>query len=526
MNFGYMLFSMVQRYKDLFEAKETYTPAELAFEKARRTAGLFLGPILFLFFLIFSPFSLSAQANRLVAVLALVLTFWITEAIPIPATAILGPALMVVLGIGSVKEVFAPFADPVIWLFLGSFVLAEGMFVHGLNQRVAYGILSMKRIGSSASRILFGYGAITCLLSMWLSNTATTAMLYPIGMSILVALSGMVSQRKQQGVDIHHLKYGTGLMLMVAYASSVGGMGTPVGSPPNLIAIGQLNKFVNIKIPFFQWMVIALPIMGIMFLVLFYYLKKACPPEIEEIPSSKEFIEEEKKKLGGWNRGEKNCLFAFLFTVTLWITPGFLAIILGTESPVYSTYQKLIPEGIAALLGAGLLFILPVNWKERQFTISWSTAVNIDWGTILLFGGGLSLGEFMFKTKLASAIGDGLISLTGVHSWWTITALFALVSIIVTETTSNTAAATMVCPLAIASAQAAGVNPVAPAIASALGASMAFMLPISTPPNAIVYGSGCVPITQMIRHGFVLDIISYLVVTVGVLFMCSLLGLH
>ena len=213
----------VKRYKDLFEAKETYTPAELAFEKTRRTAGLFIGPVSFFFFLVFSPFSLSPEANRLVAVLALVLTFWITEAIPIPATALLGPALMVVLGIGSVKEVFAPFADPVIWLFLGSFVLAEGMFVHGLNQRVAYGILSIKSIGSKASRILFGYGAITCFLSMWLSNTATTAMLYPIGMSILVTLSVMVSQRKQQGVDIHHLRYGTALMLIVAYASSIGG---------------------------------------------------------------------------------------------------------------------------------------------------------------------------------------------------------------------------------------------------------------------------------------------------------------
>jgi sodium-dependent dicarboxylate transporter 2/3/5 len=314
-------------------------------------------------------------------------------------------------------------------------------------------------------------------------------------------------------------------MLMVAYASSVGGMGTPVGSPPNLIAIGQLNKFVNVKIPFFQWMVIALPIMGIMFFILYYYLKKAFPPEIEEIAGSREFIEEEKKKLGKWTRGEKNCLFAFFFTVTLWLTPGFLAIIFGTNSSIYSTYQKLIPEGVAALLGASLLFILPVDWKERRFTISWSTAVGIDWGTILLFGGGLSLGEFMFKTKLALALGNGLISLTGVNSWWAITALFALLSKVVTETCSNTAAATMVCPLAIASAQAAGVSPIAPAIASALSASMAFMLPISTPPNAIVYGSGCIPITQMIRHGFVLNVISYIVVTAGVLAMCTLIGL-
>jgi sodium-dependent dicarboxylate transporter 2/3/5 len=384
----------------------------------------------------------------------------------------------------------------------------------------------MKKVSSRTSRILFAYGAITCFLSMWLSNTATTAMLYPIGMSILLALSGVVSRVKGKEVDIHHLRYGTGLMLMVAYASSIGGMGTPVGTPPNLIAIGQLSKFVNIRIPFFQWMMIALPITWIMFFILYYYLNRVLPAEIEEITESKAFIEEEKKKLGKWTRGEKNCLFAFLFTVTLWVTPGFIAIIYGTNSPVYSVYQRLFPEGVAALLGATLLFILPVNWKERQFTISWSTAVNIDWGTLLLFGGGLSLGEFMFKTNLAHVIGDGLISITGVSSWWAITALFTFLSVVITETTSNTAAATMVCPLAIASAQAAGVNPVAPAIASALGASMAFMLPISTPPNAIIYGSGCVPITQMIRHGFVLDLIGYVVVTGGVLFMCSLLGLH
>jgi len=263
-----------------------------------------------------------------------------------------------------------------------------------------------------------------------------------------------------------------------------------------------------------------------MFFILYYYLKKASPPEIEDIKGSREFIEQEKEKLGKWTRGEKNCLFAFLFTVTLWITPGFLAIIYGTDSPVYSAYQKYLPEGVAALLGAGLLFILPLKWKERQFTISWSTAVNIDWGTLLLFGGGLSLGEFMFKTNLAHVIGDGLISITGVSSWWAITALFAFLSIVVTETTSNTAAATMVCPLAIASAQAAGVNPVAPTIASAFCASMAFMLPISTPPNAIVYGSGCVPITKMIRHGFILDLIGYVIVTGGVLMMCAILKLN
>lgn len=516
---------MHKRYQDLFEAKESYTPAELKFEKARRTVGLFLGPIIFIYFLLFPPFSLTPEANKMVAVLSLVLIFWITEAIPIPVTALLGSTFMVVLGIGNMKEVFAPFADPIIWLFLGSFILAEGLFAHGVTQRFAYRILSFKKVDSRTSRILLAYGALTCFLSMWVSNTATTAMFYPIGMSILITLADRISQEKGVEVDIHHLKYSTGMMLMVAYASSIGGMGTPVGTPPNLIAIGQLNKLMNIKIPFFQWTLITLPLTLVMFLILYYYLDKNLPSEVKKIPETKRFLEREIQRLGRWNRGEKNSLFAFLFTVTLWIIPGFLAMIFGCESPIYKNYQRSFPEGIAALLGAGLLFILPLNWKELRFTISWSTVASIDWGTILLFGGGLSLGEFMYKTGLAHFIGDGLVSLTGVHSWWTITALFAFLSKVLTEITSNTTAATMVCPLAIATAQSSGVSPVAPAIASALSANLAFMLPISTPPNAIIYSSGCVPIIQMIRHGFILDVVGYLVVTGGVLFMCSLIGI-
>jgi sodium-dependent dicarboxylate transporter 2/3/5 len=185
-----------------------------------------------------------------------------------------------------------------------------------------------------------------------------------------------------------------------------------------------------------------------------------------------------------------------------------LALLLGTKAPLVVAAGRVLPEGVVALLGAGLLFVLPVSWKERRFTMTWNRAATIDWGTLLLFGGGLALGGAMFRTGLAKAVGDGLVSLTGARSEIALTFLFCFVAVVLTETTSNTAAATMVCPLAIAAAQAAGVSPVAPAMAVAFAASMAFMLPVSTPPNAIVYGSGCVPLPKMLRHGAVLDLVG------------------
>jgi sodium-dependent dicarboxylate transporter 2/3/5 len=513
------------RFRDLSEARETLSPAELAFERRRRTAGLFIGPLLFLLLLLFPVHVPDPRAARLAAILAWVLTWWMTEAVPIPLTSLLGPALAVVFGVGGPTEMFAPFGDPIIFLFLGSFVIAEAMFSHGLDRRLAYGILSRRWVGSSTGRILLAFALITAGLSMWLSNTACTAMMYPIAMSVLVALSHLLERSQGRAVDFTRLRYGTALMLVTAYASSIGGIGTPIGTPPNLIAIGQLDTLAGIRIPFFQWMLIGTPVMLVMLVVLLVYMRRALPPEVREIAGSRELILAERAALGPLGRGERNVLIAFALTVFLWVLPGILALLSGTASPLYLKVQRALPEGVVALLGAALLFVLPVNWRERRFTMTWNRAVRVDWGTLMLFGGGLALGAAMFRTGLARAVGDALVRLTGAHSLVAITFLFCFVAIVLTETTSNTAAATMVCPLAIAAAQAAGVSPVAPTVAVALGASMAFMLPVSTPPNAIVYGSGCVPITAMLRHGALLDLASCLLVPTGVLFMCRLLGL-
>jgi len=314
-------------------------------------------------------------------------------------------------------------------------------------------------------------------------------------------------------------------MLLAAYASSVGGIGTPVGTPPNLIAMGMIEKLANVKIPFFQWMLFAMPIMIAAFFLLYvimYYLHK---PEVTRIEGHGEYMRSELLALGTWSRGEKNACIAFLITVLLWVAPGFLALVFGTEATVYKAYNETIPEAAAALIGAALLFVLPVNWKKREFTISWKQALTIDWGTLLLFGGGLTLGSLMFETKLASVVGSKILELSGATSLWGITLVAIVTATFMSEVTSNTAAANMVIPVVISLALAAHVNPVPPAIGASLGASLGFMLPVSTPPNAIVYGSGMVPITRMIRTGVIFDILFIFIIWLGLRILLPLVGL-
>jgi len=360
---------------------------------------------------------------------------------------------------------------------------------------------------------------------MWISNTATTAMMFPIGLGIIYTMADIVSDKTGKPIDPTRLRFGTGMMLMAAYASSVGGIGTPVGTPPNLIGIAMIEKFVKVKIPFFQWMLLAIPIMGLMFIVLFvlmYFLNK---PEVKTIEGSHEYVKREKEKLGKWTQGQINSLIAFGVAVVLWVIPGFLAVIYGTQSSIAKAYNSKMPESIAALIAAGLLFILPTDWKNREFTISWRQATRIDWGTLLLFGGGITLGNLMFETKLADAIGKGLLGLSGATSVWGITFAAIFIAILVSEATSNTAAANMVVPVMISLAMAANVNPIPPAIGATLGASWGFMLPVSTPPNAIVYGSGMVPITKMIRAGIFFDIAGAILLWFGLRVMLPIVGL-
>jgi sodium-dependent dicarboxylate transporter 2/3/5 len=499
----------MRRAHEAAGSTETYSPAEELFNRRRRTIGLFLGPAVLLA-LLAAPLPVGLPAHRLAGILAMMVVFWVTEALPLAVTALIGPVLAIILGVAPARAAFAPFADPIIFLFIGSFMLAEAMFVHGLDRRIAFGALSSRAVGGSPVRILCVYGAVGTAISMWISNTATTAMMFPIGLSIVAHMTaGRESEKGSRD-------FATAMMLITAFGASVGGIGTPIGTPPNLIGIGMLNRIAGIQISFFQWMLFAVPIVVLLFSYLVVYFYFSSLRHLRVDPGRAALIHDELQRLGPLSPGQRNVLIAFATTVFLWLLPGILTIVGAGGSAFDRAYAAAMPESVAAMSGAILLFLLPVNWRGRQFTLRWKEAVRIDWGIILLFGGGLAMGELAFSTGLAEAMGRGITSWLPAKTALLLTIVFTAVGIIMSEAASNTASANMIVPVAIAVAQAAGINPLQPALGATLGASMGFMMPISTPPNAIIYSSGHVPITAMMRHGIGLDIVGFVLIVIVV----------
>ena len=502
-----------RRVHEATSAAEAYSPAEELFNRRRRTVGLFAAPLI-LIVLLLAPLPLAAPAHRLGAILALMVVLWVTEALPLAVTAMAGPVLAVIMGVVPARAAFAPFADPIIFLFIGSFMLAEAMFVHGLDRRIAFTALSSRAVSGSATRILLVYGAVGAGISMWISNTATAAMMFPIGLSIVAHLT------EGRESDPHSREFATAMMLMTAFGASIGGIGTPIGTPPNLIGIGMLERITGADISFFQWMALGLPVVILLFgfLVAYFYLRTLKGLKINAGQS--DAIRAELARLGPMTAGQRNVLIAFAVTVALWLLPGVFAIVGAGGTRFARWFAAAFPESIAAVTGAVLLFLLPVSWRARRFTLTWEQAVRIDWGIIMLFGGGLAMGELAFSTGLAEAMGRGITSWLPAHSTFALTVIFTAVAIVMSEAASNTAAANMIVPVAIAVSQAAGVNPIEPAVGATLGASMGFMMPISTPPNAIVYSSGHVPISAMMKHGVALDIAGFIVIVT----LVSLMG--
>ena len=469
----------------------------------RQRIGAVLAPAVFLLLLLLPLDGIPGPAQRLAAVLAAVVVLWVTEALPLPVTALLGAAACVVLQVAPAKEVFAPFADPLMFLFIGAFILSRAIFLHGLDRRVAYAVLSLPWVGARPSRILFAFGAVTAMISGWISNTATTAMMFGIGLSILAALRG------PDGRTAIAPAYATALMLMTSFAASIGGLATPVGTPPNVIGLGFIRTELGVGIPFFSWMLIGVPVVLVLYVVLYAYLNAVAPAGIRELPSGAKLIREERERLGPWTRGQRSVAFAFGLTVALWMLPGFVALVAGENSSAYQMLLRRVPEGVAALLGAMLLFVLP---GDRGRAISWQDAVQIDWGVVLLYGGGFALGVLSFQTGLAEAMGRGLTGVLPIEGSFGMLVASVLVAVVLSETTSNTASANMVVPVVISIAQAAGLDPVEPALGATMAASLGFMLPVSTPCNAIVYGSGYIPLRQMMRHGLALDLAGIVVI--------------
>jgi solute carrier family 13 (sodium-dependent dicarboxylate transporter), member 2/3/5 len=511
-------------YRSLGE--QQLSPAEERFEKGRRTVGLFLAPVAALIFLAL-PLDMEPQQQTLGGVLLGVIVLWISEAVPIPIGGLLGVGAVVLLGVAPADDVLEPFGSSTVFTFIGAFILAQAMLTHGLARRFAFRILSLPGVGRTTNRVIIAFGAITCLLSAFVSNTATVAMMLPTALGILAVIANLMQERGvvREGFDPTRLRVGVALMLMLAYGASVGGLLTPVGSPPNLIGRGLIEEATGERISFTQWMAVAIPICLLMFVALAIVLLLLNKPEIKQIEGVEEYVAAERAKLGKFSVAERNTLIAFGVTVTLWILPGIVALVAGTDSSVYETVSDRLDEGVVAVLGAALLFLLPTSWRAREFTLTWSEAARIDWGTILLFGTGIIFGSLLSQTGLAKTIGTSSAGALGLASIVPITIFAVVLAILVSETTSNTASAAVVVPIIIPIAVAAGVNPFVPALAATFAASFGFMLPVSTPQNAIVYGSGVVPITKMIRSGISFDVLGAVLILIFLPIMVAAIGL-
>ncbi|MFM8223180.1 MAG: SLC13 family permease, partial [Planctomycetaceae bacterium] len=451
------------------EVFQPLSPLEQVFERWRTRVGLVLAPVLFLA-LWCAPWSppaaeapgttlvellpavvqpgmrpggpgLTAPAHRLAAILATVVWLWVTEALPMPVTALLGASACVLLGVADAKTVFAPFADPLMFLFIGSFFLSRAIFLHGLDRRLAYGVIGSRWVGGNPTRILLAFGLVTAGLSAWISNTATTAMMLAIGVSILRFLYDPATGGGQ--LD---RRYATGLALMTSFAASIGGLATPIGTPPNVIGLGFIRQELGIEVSFLKWMLLGVPVVTVLFTLLFLYLNWACPAGRDEVAGGRELLRQRRQELGPLSAGERSTLIAFLVTVALWLLPGVAALVWGESQAWSKGIRQALPGGVAALVGSGLLFLLPAGSGQRA--LSWPQAAQIDWGVVLLYGGGFALGELSNKTGLATAVGQAMAAWLPSHGEFALLAGATLVAALVSEATSNTASATIVVLLA------------------------------------------------------------------------------
>ncbi len=523
--------------------KSNYSSSIEGFEKYRHVTGFFVGPIIFfLILLINTPQGFIDNAKTLLpesfsynqildlaygtkitlGLLLLMVVWWVTEAVPIPMTAILPGIVLPLFHVTGVfqgnifqftgKNILANYSNPIIFLFLSGFLLAAALQKWKLDKRLTLYILTRGNLANNTSSILLGMMCISAFLSMWISNTATTAMLLPLGVGVIA----------QSGTKIGESNFGKSLMLGIAWGASIGGVGTIIGTPPNGICVSILNASGIRQINFIEWMEFGIPFVILFIPIAWIILLKVFPPEIKNIQGGKTLILEQQKKLGTWSRAEKLTIVGFAIVVILWISNPFWNLLFPKH---ISENLKWFDENIIALLGVLILFLLPVNWKEQKFVLEWHDAKFVDWGTLLLFGGGIALSDGMFKTGLANWMAKSAVSFLGSPSTLVLMIALILLLELLTEVTSNTAVVSMMIPIIISIASGTGNDPVALSVAATLAASMAFMLPVATPPNALVYGTGYIKITDMIKGGIILDFIAWIFTAAIVYFVADkLLG--
>jgi sodium-dependent dicarboxylate transporter 2/3/5 len=441
------------------------------------------------------PAGMTAQAWRTAAVGLFMATWWITEAVPIPATALTPLLLFPLLGILPIGAAAAPFANPIIFLFLGGFVIALAMERHGLHRRIALNIAGM--LGVRPPMLVLGFMTATAFLSMWVSNTATSVMMLPIGLSVVQLV------KPDAGDGPMDFNFAIALMLGIAYAASIGGLATLIGTPPNALLAAFMLESYGVEIGFAQWLVVGLPLVIISLPLTWLILTKLVfPIRIREIPGGANAIRNQLAGMGPITRAESSVAVIFVATALLWIT-----------RPLLDAFLPGLSDTSIAIAAALAMFVVPVSLREGEFLMDWTTAERLPWGVLLLFGGGLALADAVTQTGLAEWIGAAL---NGLQTWplLLIIVLITTVVIFLTELTSNTATAATFLPLIASLAVGLGENPFILLVPAAIAASCAFMLPVATPPNAIVFGSGYVTVPQMARAGIWLNMLFIVLITI------------
>lgn len=464
----------------------------------KRYIGMVAGLLLFVLMLATSPpEGLSREGWNTAAIALLMAVWWITEVIPIPATAMLPLVLFPVLNISGISATATPYANPMIFLFMGGFMLAIGMQEWGLHRRIALNIIWL--IGSRPRSIILGFMVSTAVISMWVSNTAATMMMLPIALSV-IELTKSIDNSSDDSRKYNN--FAVALMLSIAYSANVGGLGTVIGTPTNALLIGFVNESYGVEISFMEWMIVGIPVVVLGLPLIFYSLTYITfPVRFKNLPGGREYIHKEVRGLGSFSRGEIMVAIIFGFVAILWMT-----------RPVIERWLPGLSDAGIAIFGALLLFLSPVRIKTGEFLLNWKAAAKLPWGILILFGGGLTLAGAIQRTGLAEWIGGYFAGLAG---WPFISVIFIVTFVVIlfTNLASNSATTAAFLPVMGSVAIGMGEDPLQLAIPVAVAASCVFMLPVGTPPNAIVYGSGVMTIPQMVKAGLWLNLLFVFLIT-------------
>ena len=459
--------------------------------------GLLTGPLLFWGVnALLSIEELDAHAIRVIAVAAWLVVWWMTEAVPLSVTALLPLVLFPLLGIFSIQESAAPYASPIVFLFMGGFIIALAMEKRNLHRRIALNLIRLT--GTDANGIILGFMLATAFLSMWISNTATTVMMLPIAVSVI----DLLREPAPQGNSTGYRRFALGLMLCIAYAANIGGTTTIIGTPPNVVLVGYMQEFYQRDIAFGRWLLVGIPVCIVLLSGTYWMVTRVLfPHRLKQLAGSQTLIADKLWALGVMSSAEKRVALVFGLTAFGWVFQANINDWLG---------EKYLDNTIVAMTGGILMFIVPASLRRQEYLLDWESTTRLPWGILLLFGGGLCLAKGMETTGLVQWVGDRIARGSGVSLWWLILLLTAFM-LFMTEIMSNVALVVIFVPVVFGIADGLDIEPLYLAVPVTLASSCAFMMPISTPPNAVVFSSGYIRIGEMARAGLLLNILSILV---------------